>query len=118
MKGKNDMGIFKIFGYGLGSMSNNFIMGVFQSFLLIFYTDVFGIPAMAVSVIFLISKIWDAVNDPMMGAIVDKSSENTGRIFYLHPFHWQLWDSCASVHRTSVLEARSYMRLLHTRCLV
>lgn len=73
MKGKNDMGIFKIFGYGLGSMSNNFIMGVFQSFLLIFYTDVFGIPAMAVSVIFLISKIWDAVNDPMMGAIVDKS---------------------------------------------
>ena len=50
MKGKNDMGIFKIFGYGLGSMSNNFIMGVFQSFLLIFYTDVFGIPAMAVSV--------------------------------------------------------------------
>ena len=62
MKGKNDMGIFKIFGYGLGSMSNNFIMGVFQSFLLIFYTDVFGIPAMAVSVIFLISKIWDAVN--------------------------------------------------------
>ena len=67
------MGIFKIFGYGLGSMSNNFIMGVFQSFLLIFYTDVFGIPAMAVSVIFLISKIWDAVNDPMMGAIVDKS---------------------------------------------
>lgn len=32
MKGKNDMGIFKIFGYGLGSMSNNFIMGVFQSF--------------------------------------------------------------------------------------
>ena len=114
MKGKNDMGIFKIFGYGLGSMSNNFIMGVFQSFLLIFYTDVFGIPAMAVSVIFLISKIWDAVNDPMMGPV----SENTGRIFYLHPFHWQLWDSCASVHRTSVLEARSYMRLLHTRCLV
>ena len=31
MKGKNDMGIFKIFGYGLGSMSNNLIMGVWNS---------------------------------------------------------------------------------------
>ena len=100
------MGIFKIFGYGLGSMSNNFIMGVFQSFLLIFYTDVFWNSGNGSFCYFSDFKIWDAVNDPMMGAIVDKSPvtcfENTGRIFYLHPFHWQLGFLCFCTPNFSV----------------
>lgn len=70
---EKEMSIGRILGYGSGSLGKDFANGVVQSFLLLFYTDVFGIPAAAASVIFLVSKIWDAVNDPMMGAIADRS---------------------------------------------
>ena len=73
MKEKKDISINKIFGYGCGSFTKDLASGVVQSFLLIFYTDIFGIPAAAVSVIFLLAKIWDAINDPIMGSLVDRS---------------------------------------------
>lgn len=42
-------------------------------FLLWFYTDVAKIPAAAATVIMIIAKVWDAINDPMMGVILDKT---------------------------------------------
>lgn len=73
MNKKNEMNGAQIIGYGLGSLGKDFALGVMGSYLLLFYTDVFGIPASAAGMIFLLTKIWDAINDPMMGAIADRS---------------------------------------------
>jgi len=50
------------------------ISGLAQGYLLIFYTSVLGIEPITVGVMFLISKIFDGLNDPVMGTIVDKLS--------------------------------------------
>lgn len=63
----------QIIGYGLGSFGKDMALGVMGSYLLIFYTDVFGVSAAAVGMIMFLAKLWDAVNDPMMGTLVDRS---------------------------------------------
>ncbi len=67
------IGAGRVIGYGLGSMGKDLALGVIGSYLLAFYTDVFGISAAAAGMILVLTKIWDAVNDPMMGSIVDRS---------------------------------------------
>ncbi len=66
-------------GYSVGDTASNLFFQTFIFFLLYFYTDVFGIPASAVASIFLIGRIWDAVNDPMMGMIADRTSTKMGK---------------------------------------
>lgn len=73
MNEKKEMNGLRVVGYGLGSLGKDFALGVMGSYLLLFYTDVFGIPAAAAGMIFLFTKIWDAINDPMMGALADRS---------------------------------------------
>ncbi len=69
----NKIGAGRIIGYGLGSMGKDLALGVIGSYLLVFYTDVLGIGAAAAGLILVLTKIWDAINDPMMGSIVDRS---------------------------------------------
>ncbi|MGI6766823.1 MAG: MFS transporter [Lentihominibacter sp.] len=67
------------YGYGLGDFAFNFVyMGV-SLYLTIFYTDVVGIAPIAVSVLFLIARVFDALNDPVMGIIVDHTNTKHGR---------------------------------------
>lgn len=66
-------------GYALGDMASNFYWRVFDLFLLIFYTDVFGLPATAVGTMMLVTRIIDAVSDPVMGAIADRTSTKFGK---------------------------------------
>ena len=66
-------------GYSLGDTASNLFFQTFILFITIFYTDVFGISAKAVGVMFLITKIWDAVNDPMMGMIADRTQTRWGK---------------------------------------
>ncbi|WP_338686577.1 MFS transporter [Haloferula helveola] len=65
-------------GYGLGDLASNLYFQMFNMFLLFYYTDVFGISAAAVSWIFLLSRVWDAVNDPVMGVIADRTRTRWG----------------------------------------
>lgn len=69
---------FKI-GQALSNGGNNIIILLNSYFLLYVYTDVIKIPAAAASVILLVARVWDAVNDPMMGAIVDKTKSKEGK---------------------------------------
>ena len=61
-------------GYGLGDTASHFVWDMVGFWILIFYTDTFGIPAAAAGTIMLIARIWDMVNDPLMGIIADRTS--------------------------------------------
>jgi len=73
-------------GYSLGDSAANFIFQTVIMFLMFFYTDVFGISAGAVGTLFLVTRIWDAINDPVMGAIADRTNTKWGKF---RP--WVLW---------------------------
>ena len=75
-------------GYSLGDTASNLFFQTFMLFLTYFYTDVFGISAAAVATMFLVTRIWDAVNDPMMGMIADRTNTRMGKF---RPF--MLWFS-------------------------
>ncbi len=66
-------------GYAFGDTASNFFFQTFNIFLLYYYTDVFGISAAAVGTLFFVSKLWDAVNDPLMGALADRTSTRHGK---------------------------------------
>lgn len=65
--------------YGAGDIASNFVWGIVTSYLLYFYTDVFGITAAAAGTLFLITRLWDAINDPIMGVIIDKTKSKYGK---------------------------------------
>lgn len=66
-------------GYGLGDMASNFYMGFFGLFLLYYYTDVFGISPSAAATMLLVTKVVDAVSDPAMGLLADRTNSRWGR---------------------------------------
>ena len=66
-------------GYGLGDLGFNFYWANISAFLLIFYTDVFGISAAAAGTMMLVTKIVDAFTDPIMGAIADRTKTRFGK---------------------------------------
>ena len=65
--------------YGFGDLASQFVWTFVGSYLTIFYSDVVGLAPAAVSAIMLIARIWDAVNDPMMGAIAERTRSRWGR---------------------------------------
>ena len=66
-------------GYGLGDTASNFFFQVFNLFLLYYYTDVFGLAPAAVGTMFLVTKIVDAVSDPLMGLVADRTETRWGK---------------------------------------
>ena len=65
--------------YGLGDLASSMFWKLFSMFLLFFYTDIFGISAAAVGTMFLLTRIWDAANDPLMGMICDRTNTRWGK---------------------------------------
>ena len=66
-------------GYGFGDMASSMFWKVFSAYLPIFYTNVFGLDLGLAAVLFLVTKIWDAVSDPMMGIISDRTNTKWGK---------------------------------------
>jgi len=73
-------------GYGIGDAAANFIFQTMLVFQLAFYTDTFGITAGAAGTLFLVVRFWDAIFDPMMGVIADRTKTKWGKF---RP--WVLW---------------------------
>ena len=73
------LGVLEKLGFGAGDLASNLIFSTFNMFLLFFYTDVVGLSAGAIFWVFLIAKLWDMVNDPIMGAIADRTHTRWGR---------------------------------------
>ncbi|WP_201276872.1 glycoside-pentoside-hexuronide (GPH):cation symporter [Microbulbifer sp. ALW1] len=66
-------------GYGLGDTASNIVFQVIVNFMMIFYTDVFGISAAAVGTLMLAVRLFDAVTDPVMGGLADRTRSRWGR---------------------------------------
>lgn len=66
-------------GYGLGDTASNLYWKIFEFFLMYFYTDVFGISAKAAGTMLLVTRIWDAINDPLVGYLADRTKTAWGR---------------------------------------
>ena len=66
-------------GYACGDVASNFYWRVFDVFLFIFYTDVFGLSAAAVGTMMLVTRLIDAFSDPLMGAIADRTKTRFGK---------------------------------------
>ena len=65
--------------YGLGDTASNIIFQTVMLFLSFFYTDIFGISPAIVGTLFLVVRIFDAVTDPLMGALTDRTTSKHGR---------------------------------------
>ncbi len=65
--------------YGMGGAALQLCWYMFSNYLTLFYTDVVALSAGAISAIMLIARIWDGINDPMMGAIADGTRSRWGR---------------------------------------
>ena len=66
-------------GYGFGDMASSMFWKLFGAYLMIFYTDVFGLPAAMVGTMFLVTRIWDSVFDPIVGVVADRTSSRWGK---------------------------------------
>jgi GPH family glycoside/pentoside/hexuronide:cation symporter len=66
-------------GYSVGDTASNLFFQTIMLFLTYFYTDVFGLPAAAVGTLFLVTRLWDAVNDPIMGTLADRTRSRWGK---------------------------------------
>ncbi len=66
-------------GYGLGDTASRFVWDMVGFWILIFYTDTFGISAAAAGTIMLIARFWDMLSDPMMGIIADRTNTRWGK---------------------------------------
>ena len=79
-----------LFAYGCGDFASNLCWTFVGSYLSIFYTDIVGLAPAVASMIMLIAKIWDGINDPMFGMIAERTSTKKGRfrpyILYGSPF--------------------------------
>ncbi len=66
-------------GYGMGDAGCNIIFGAIMLFVNYFYTDIFGLAPALVGVLLLSVRVIDAVTDPIMGALADRTRSKYGR---------------------------------------
>lgn len=66
-------------GYNAYFVGQNMIYFLVLTYLSIYFTNTLGISTVAVGTIFLVARIWDAVNDPMLSVLVEKSNLKSGR---------------------------------------
>jgi len=65
--------------YLIGLLGQNMIYNIIASGMTFYFQSVIFIPAMAISIIMGVARVWDAINDPMMGTIVDRTRTKWGK---------------------------------------
>ncbi|MBE6260417.1 MAG: MFS transporter [Prevotella sp.] len=76
--------------YGFGDMSSSMFWKIFSYYLPFFYSNIFGLSLIDAGVLVLVTRIWDAVSDPMMGIIADRTNTRWGKyrpyLLWVAPF--------------------------------
>lgn len=65
--------------FGIGALGKDLCYAIVSYFLMIYFTDTVGLSPLFVGNLFLAARVWDAVNDPMMGFIVDNTRTKWGK---------------------------------------
>ena len=73
------VGIVEKIGYGQGDLASSLYINFFNIYLLYFFVELGGVAPAAMAVMLLVTKLFDAVTDPMMGAIADRTRSRWGR---------------------------------------
>lgn len=60
-------------------MASQLVWQFVSTYLTVFYMDIVGLAPIAVSTIMMVAKIWDGINDPMMGGIAERTRSKWGR---------------------------------------
>ncbi|MBE5909860.1 MFS transporter [Pseudobutyrivibrio sp.] len=76
---KGEVGNLQVGMYGIGNFAAQLSWTMVSTYLAIFYTDVFGLAPAAVALLMLIAKVWDGINDPIMGVIMEKNNSRFGK---------------------------------------
>jgi len=84
--GSQKLSVKEKIGYGFGDAAANFVFQTMLIFQLGFYTDVYGITAAAAGTLLLVGRFWDALFDPFMGVVADRTNTRWGKF---RP--WVLW---------------------------
>lgn len=84
MKTQEASGFYKLswlqrIGFGSGDLAQNLIFQVTCMYLLFFYTDIYGLNEVDVSVMFLVGNIANVIWDPIVGTLIDKSNPKLGK---------------------------------------
>ena len=66
-------------GFGVGDFGANLVFQSTLIFLIFYFTDVFGIATATAGTIFLVAKVWDAVSDPVVGYLSDRTRTGGAR---------------------------------------
>lgn len=77
------------FGYLMGDFGCNLSFGLITSYMMLFYTQYVGITLTHYGIIIIFTKIWDGINDPLIGALIDRFTPKKGDKF--RP--WIFWGS-------------------------
>ncbi len=67
------------YAFGIGAIGKDAICNMVGSFLMLYFTDTLFLAPAFVGILFFVARIWDAVNDPMMGMIVDNTRSRFGK---------------------------------------
>lgn len=78
MNNNTKVGRLQVGAYGVGNFACQLSFTMVNMYLSYFYTDVFGLTPAAVALLLLVAKVWDGINDPMMGVLMDKSYKKIG----------------------------------------
>lgn len=73
------VGLPEKIGYGFGDMSSSMFWKIFSYYLPFFYSNIFGLSLAHAGTLVLVTKLYDAVSDPVMGLIADRTNTRWGK---------------------------------------
>lgn len=76
---KSQLSVQEKIGYGLGDAASHIVFDNLMMYMMFFYTDIFGISAGFVGTMFLFARVIDAISDPTMGLIADRTKTRWGK---------------------------------------
>ena len=86
MDNNQKLSVMEKIGFGMGDAACGIVYSSVTMFLTYFYTDIYGLSAAAVGIMFLATRIFDAIIDPITGMLADRTKTKWGRF---RP--WLIW---------------------------